>query len=637
MQDAQAANGQSTRVREALKESEERFRLAFDHAPIGMAIAALDGRIVQVNESLCRILGYTQEQLTEMTVEELTHPDDVSVEREHKRRLIAGEAENYRLVKRCIHADGHVVWAEISVSSVYNGGDKPLYVIGQLQDITDRKETEEALQVLNRAVSDCISGIALADPEGVLTYVNRACLELWGFGDPGEVLGRHVTEMWFDKERATEALAELLERRSWVGELIARRKDGSPLDLELTASTVLDPEGRIVCLLGSFLDATARKKLEGQALLREKLDSLGVLAGGIAHDFNNLLTVILGNIEMAKSGLEADHPACTRLSDAEKATSRAVALTRQLLTFSRGGAPIVRTASLRHLLPETVAFALRGSNVRCEFTLAADLWPAKVDEGQIGQAIHNIVVNADQAMPDGGTIRVGAENTSVGAGESHPLERGDYVRITVEDRGDGIAPEHLPRVFDPYFTTREGATGLGLATAFSIVRRHGGRLTIESERGVGTVVRIHLPAARDRGLNGEQARKPEVGAGRRVLVMDDDEAVRTIAGQMLTSVGYEVEQAADGAEAVALYREGLRIQRPFAAVILDLTVPGGMGGADAIEALRAADPGVRAIVSSGYSDNPVMAEYSRHGFVGVVAKPYRREDLLAAVGRVVCM
>lgn len=369
-------------------------------------------------------------------------------------------------------------------------------------------------------------------------------------------------------------------------------------------------------------DITARRRMEEERLKAQKLESIGILAGGIAHDFNNILASILGNISIAKMRVPPKDVVFDRLSKAEEACVRAESLTRQLLTFSRGGAPVKKLCNVALLLHQSCGFALRGSNVRLDICVPEDLWPADADEGQINQVVHNLILNADQAMPQGGAVRVSAENLHLAGGNGLPVESGPFLHIEVHDHGVGIPEEHLPRIFDPYFSTKPKGTGLGLASAYSIMRNHGGIITVESEPKVGTVFRVYLPASPGEIPPAEKTERPILKGEGNVLLMDDDEAVREVAGEMLSSLGFEVTTAKDGAEAVDLYTQSLRRAKPFDVVILDLTVPGAMGGHEAITKLREVDPAVRAVVSSGFSTNPVMADYKAHGFSGVIPKPF---------------
>jgi signal transduction histidine kinase/ActR/RegA family two-component response regulator len=381
-------------------------------------------------------------------------------------------------------------------------------------------------------------------------------------------------------------------------------------------------------------DISEKRKSEEELLRSQNLESLGLLAGGIAHDFNNLLTGVMGNISLAVGYLDPGHRACSRLEAAMVASSRARELTRQLLTFSQGGTPVKKTSSIRELLTDSVMFALRGSKALCRFSIPEDLWHTDVDAGQIHQVINNLVINAVQAMPDGGTLQVEVANVTVREMDGFSLENGRYVRIAVRDTGIGIPQEYLQKIFDPYFTTKETGTGIGLATSYSIVRKHGGAMTVESDVGVGSTFRFYLPASlRMPDVPQETDERDFFGTGR-ILVMDDDDLIRDLAGELLTMLGCEVAFAKDGDEAVRVYRESLISEHPFNAVIMDLTIPGGMGGKDTMAKLRGIDPGVKAIVSSGYSNDPIMAEYENHGFAGVLPKPYDANDVRRLLRRI---
>jgi CheY-like chemotaxis protein len=318
----------------------------------------------------------------------------------------------------------------------------------------------------------------------------------------------------------------------------------------------------------------------------------------------------------------------------EKAALQAKKLTQQLLTFARGGTPIIQTTSITELITESTNFTLRGSNVSCEFFIPDDLWFVNVDEGQMGQVINNLIINADQAMPEGGKIEVSAENITVGEEQALPIKKGKYVKITIKDRGIGISKEHLERIFDPYFTTKQKGSGFGLAITYSIIKRHRGHITVESEVGVGTTFSIYLPASFEKMPMKEKIEKKVVSGAGKILVMDDEEVVRDVAGEMLKQIGYEVEFAKDGAEAIELYNRAKESGNAFIAVILDLTVPGGMGGVETIKKLLEIDPGVKAIVSSGYSNDPVMANFSEYGFSEVVPKPYEIQKVGEVVRKV---
>lgn len=491
---------------------------------------------------------------------------------------------------------------------------------------------KEMLAVTLESISD---GVITTDTAGKIVSINNAAAELTGWSQT-EVGGRALDDVFsILNEQTRESVSNTAEnvlRAERVVELqnyvilVARQKNERLITS--SAAPIYDRDGKILGVVLVFRDVTERRRSEAEILRQSKLESVGLLAGGIAHDFNNILLGIVGNISLARMSTHSTEKVLERLDAVEKAALRAKDLTQQLLTFARGGDPIRKDKQLVDLIRETCHTALLGSNVHCEFHLPHDLWLAAVDDGQFRQAFHNLVVNGMQAMPEGGKMEVRAENVELTDGFLPPLSAGKYVKISVRDHGKGIAPEELPRIFEPYFSTRKRGTGLGLAAVYSVIRKHDGQIRVESAVGKGATFQVYLPAS-TKPAEEKSAPKTQQNffAHGRLLVMDDEEELLQIIGEMLTTFGYEVETVRDGAEAIDRYLRAKTEGRPFDAVIMDLTVPNGMGGREAITRLREHDPNVRAIVSSGYSLDPVMANYRQYGFCGIIPKPYRMQEL----------
>jgi len=422
-------------------------------------------------------------------------------------------------------------------------------------------------------------------------------------------------------------------------------KNGIKRIIAESAAPIRDKNSEIIGVVLVIRDITYHQKLEEQLLRAQKLESIGILAGGIAHDFNNILSAILGNISLAKLDLDPKQEIFEILSEAEKASLQAKNLTQQLLTFSKGGAPILQTMSISEIIRESTGFALRGSNARCDFSLPADLWSVDIDQGQISQVIHNLILNAQQSMPTGGLIWVSGENVVIEPEKNNSkhdfdpsgliLSSGKYVKIIIKDSGFGIPKENLKMIFDPYFSTKQQGSGLGLAITYSIVKKHDGFITVDSEMGVGSTFTLYLPASKkEMPPVKENEIRPAEGKGK-ILIMDDEAIIFKVASRFLSRLGYMVEYAKDGTEAIEMYQSAMKSGSSFAAIIMDLTVPGGMGGKEAIEKIIQLDPQVKAIVSSGYSNDPIMANYADFGFKGVVEKPYKMNDLSNTLSQII--
>ena len=434
-----------------------------------------------------------------------------------------------------------------------------------------------------------------------------------------------------EAEKIKASFSRLIREGANSDETDFIRKDGSRRTWQVNAVKLSEER-----YLGFARDVTEIKRNREELRKIERLTSLGVLAGGIAHDFNNLLTAIIGNLSILKLEISEESQLREIISEALTASETAQSLTRQLLVFSRGGEPFRQLADPGRLLREAAVFVLRGSNVRAVYEIAGDLAHAEVDVGQFKQVIQNLVINADQAMPEGGLIEIAAGNVDLEKASGF-LEPGRYIRITITDHGVGIGEETLAKIFDPYFTTKQKGSGLGLAVVDSIIRNHGGRIEAGSEVGTGTTFTIYLPASDQRAEEGEEERA-EIPAEKRtgrILIMDDEPGVLKVAERMVSRAGWEADTAAAGEEAVEKYQNAFEAGEPFRAVILDLTVAGGMGGRETAEAILKIDPEAVLIVSSGYSNEPVIANFRDYGFKGVILKPYMAAQLINELERVV--
>ncbi|HET9418723.1 MAG TPA: response regulator [Chthoniobacterales bacterium] len=505
----------------------------------------------------------------------------------------------------------------------------------QVRELGERKQARAALEESARTMTGILEnttdGFFAVDVSWKFIYLNPEAEKLLGRKRP-ELLG---AELW---QQFPELLGSPFESnfRRVIAEQTTMEFEASDVAGKVCFEMRAYPSGTGMSVF--FRDVSERKATEEKRLTTSKLESLGTLAGGIAHDLNNILTVISGNIGLAQIEAPAHAPhLLSHLAKAGQAAQHAARLSGQLLTFSKGGSPLKRVTSIAELLGRAAEFSLYGSNLRAELDVPGTLWKAEVDPAQIEQVINALMINAREAMPHGGVVRLVACNVKVDGRRSALLRPGRYVKIAAIDQGRGVDPKLASKIFDPYFTTKPTASGLGLAISYSIVKKHGGLLHLESSSPAGSTFAFYLPAAPRVQRNGDHVRLAETGSAfngqRRVLVMDDEAGIREITAQLLSTLGYQVAAVADGNEAVKLYERGLRRGEQFHAVILDATIRGGMGGVATIEKLRDIDPQVTAIICSGYSDEEALSKFLAYGFSGALPKPFTRRELADVLQR----
>jgi PAS domain S-box-containing protein len=586
--------------------------LVFDRRGVIVQVLALDGRLFpDRSDALCGL-----------SLEALLPAERVAAARRAIAAVLAdGRAQ--ALLRR-IPVDGIERWFSARILPLIGADDRVLCTLHDVTEMQRALEDQRRSEIWLETVIDHLPfDVFVIDADGRYALINRAARERWG-----ALLGQRPEDQ--DVDAQTKRIWLDNNRRAFAGETVTGEVRFAIGDQEHHFYNIIAPiriDDRVQAILGANIDISDRIELERQRQQTQKLESVGVLAGGIAHDFNNLLTAVLGSVSMARLSRRDGESVEAYLVEAERACQRASGLTEQLLTFSRGGQPMRQAVDLATVLEEAGGLALRGSNCRLELELTAPLPPAWVDRGQLFQVIHNLVLNAAQAMPQGGLVRIAADAQNPPAAERQP-DAPAQLRIRVSDQGRGMAPDVQRRIFEPYYTTKTAGHGLGLAVVHSILQRHDGDIAVDSQPGRGSTFTLRLPAARRLPAEprGDTAEHP-AAAGGRILVLDDEKILLDLLGTMLERAGYEPLLAAGCDEALRLLE---REPAPLAAVI-DLTLPGEASGVDCLKRLRRRRPGLPALVASGYANDPVLARPAEHGFQGRLAKPFHYEQLIEAL------
>ena len=635
-----------------LETSRARYYDLYDLAPVGYLTFDVAGQIQEANLTAAHLLQLERGTLIGQPFTRFIVRDDQDIYYLYRKQLLkAGSQQVCEL--RIGRKGGLPFWGRLEITVVFDAEGQVSGYRAVIIDISERKRSEEVLKKVQleleqrvkkrtgelehankalqeseehfRQIVEMLPVAVLGQLNQEIVFINTAAIKLLHAENSSFLLGRNILDFLHTKykELFIQNLHKVMEGKahsiSFPARLSSLKDKIVDVEMHLIPFTY---QGHSAVQISAY-DITRRKKLEQELQNREKLEAVGNLAGGIAHDFNNYLATLLGNVSLAKAYMDNPEKVFEKLDNMEKVTLRAKDLTDQLSVFAKGGAPIKKKVTIRNLISESVSFALSGSSVQCELVLPGDLFAAEIDEGQITQVLYNIVLNAVQAMPEGGTIRVIGENVSSGGltGGHVTLPHGEYIKLSLSDEGPGIPENLLERIYEPFFSTKAKGGGLGLATSYHIIKNHQGFIQAESEQGKGTTFIIYLPACSKAALLSEREDDVMLGTGK-VLVMDDEADIREAVGEMLTFLGYEPHLAVDGAEAIEMYLRAAAGDRPFDLVVLDLTIPGGMGGNYVIEQLLAVDPSVKGIICSGYSNDPVMANYSSYGFKGVIKKPY---------------
>ncbi len=621
-----------------LKENEKKFRTIFENLQDVYFDISLSRIIQTISPSATSILGFSAQELIHKPIDKIflnIHDQKNFFEQ----LLIKSKVRDFQFISK----NNKTQWVSINADLYHDANGNPQGIRGILRDITQQKNSEKKLIKREERFREMARllpcGIVETDIHLNVTYANQAGLNIFGLTQKDVRKGLNGKDFILPEEQDIpfQRIKKHQENEPLSPvEIKMIKKDGSRIHA-LWNSTPIIHDGKVCGVRGSLVDLTEIKRLQEQIIQTQKLESTGILAGGIAHDFNNILLGVFGNITLAKYELSSQSTAYKLIEEAEKSMSRAEDLTTQLLTFAQGGDPIKRALTIDEIIKETAAFNLTGSNIKIIMERPDELWKVNADKSQISQVISNLVINARQAMPKGGNIKIKLENAALSENDFSTLTLGRYVKISLADEGNGIPEVHLEKIFDPYFTTKQDGSGLGLSIVHSIILKHLGYIYVNSTLGEGTTFVIHLPTANteDNNLMESQTNttpNSEVPA-LKILLMDDDALVRDVSQRILNKLGHAVDLCNDGTQAIKNYRTAMDQNTPYSLVVMDLTIPGGMGGQETMKQLLAIDQNTKGVVASGYSTDPIMAKYKDYGFKAMVTKPYTIEKMKQVIDK----
>ena len=618
-----------------------KYQELYDFAPVGYVTLDEQGNIIDANLTLTGLLGIERIKLINTHFDHFIPSDTRPAFYNFFKNVIKTDMCQ-KCQMRLIKKDDIVFYALLEGIAVMDKKYPEVkHIMLSITDITDCKSIEENLlkeKDFSNILIESLPGIfCLFDIDGKILRWNKYGENVIGYtADEISVSNPLDFIVEQDRELVNKTIKDTFDKGYSSVESTLVTKRGEKIPFYFTGIRVMIDD--VPCILSIAIDISERKKIEYELEKLRRLESIGILASGVAHDFNNLLTGILGNISLVKQYLDSEDMIFKRLSTAERSCLEAREITSRLITFSKGGEPVKKVTRVQQLLKEAHCPLIKDTNITFEYNLPDNLYPVEIDEGQIRNVIINILTNAAEAMPEGGKIDISAANLEITEKDNLPIKEGSYVKVSIRDRGRGIQVEEISRIFDPYFSTKERGVkkgmGLGLTICHSIIRKHEGFITVESMPGAGTTFHLYLPASLKKKTETEVTGEKEITRKKRILIMDDDEIVRDITGDMLMHCGYYIESSKDGNEAIALYIKAKERGEPFDAVILDLVVPNGMGGDIAIKRLHDIDHGVKGIALSGYSKDLIMTHYMDYGFTAALSKPYNIQLLNGTLERV---